>query len=257
MPTPEWGGSWPTSDIICQMSFRRCTISFRYGGLYCLGRIAEGSWNGRNWMESGTNQPSNVAIFRSATLSLGNIREIIRFGLMKACLFGLLAFLAGCSNDASNSEAGSQQSMGEAAEPSPVLFPTGSEMDRRSAPKNAIDEQSRQAARKTLQGYFALVGTGRTHDAAKLWRDRSRGVIFNSRLQRFEDFELNIATPSRGDTPNGLAQVTMSLQLLRKTSSGLVSLSDGTAVLERANEDSDSWRIDHIALQPPPVPLAN
>lgn len=196
-------------------------------------------------------------------LDFGNIREILRLSPMKAYFFSLIALLAACSNGASNNEAGNQQITGETVRNPTALVLPGSEKDRPSRPTSALDEQSRQAARQTLQRYFALVLAGQSVDAAKLWKDRSRGAAFTARLQRLDKFQTNIAAAQPGDSANGSAHVDISLQLLRETSSGLVSLSDGTAVLRRAKQDlgassePNSWLIDHIGLQPPPVPLAS
>ncbi|MEH6759227.1 MAG: hypothetical protein V7676_17220 [Parasphingorhabdus sp.] len=149
--------------------------------------------------------------------------------------------------------------------PSSLSIPplSGADYDRRSAPKTVVNDQSRQAARQTLQRYFALVEANRTDDAAKLWTDRRRGADFTARLYRFGRFQPSIAEAIGSNDTDGSAQVQASLQLLRKSSSGMVSLSDGTAVLQRANEhpgtssDPVLWLIDHITLHPPPAPLAN
>ena len=182
---------------------------------------------------------------------------------MKAYLFSLLALLTACSNEASNNEVRNQQTTRETLRNPAALVLPGSEEDRPSKPTSALDEQSRQAARQTLQRYFALVLAGQSVDAAKLWKDGSRGAVFTARLQRLGEFQPNIAAAQPGTSANGSVHVDISLQLLRETSSGLASLSDGTAVLRRAKRDlgassePNSWLIDHIGLQPPPVPLPN
>ncbi|WP_369825445.1 hypothetical protein, partial [Erythrobacter sp. HI0074] len=103
------------------------------------------------------------------------------------------------SNEASNNEVRNQQTTRETLRNPAALVLPGSEEDRPSKPTSALDEQSRQAARQTLQRYFALVLAGQSVDAAKLWKDGSRGAVFTARLQRLGEFQPNIAAAQPGN----------------------------------------------------------
>ena len=180
---------------------------------------------------------------------------------MRLYLLAAFALIAACSNEASNQEARDNQIKDAEVRDPTAPVPRGFETDNQDLPSTPVDDQARQAARQTLQHYFAMVQAGRTDDASNLWLDRNRGTAFTARIQRLGDFQPSIAAPSYGESSKGFAEIEISFQLLQDTSSGLVSLLDGTASLQRANDETDVpsasviWRIDSIALQPPPVLL--
>lgn len=119
------------------------------------------------------------------------------------------------------------------------------------------DARSPQAAAAVLRRYFALADAGQWDEAEDLWWDEGRAETFAAELRRFGEFEPSIAAPGRVEGAAGSVYVSVSLQLLRNSS----SLSDGTAVLRRVNDVPGStarqrqWRIDRITLQPPPKPI--
>lgn len=123
------------------------------------------------------------------------------------------------------------------------------------------EPRSPGAARSVLARYFELIEAGRRDQAANLWWDSDRAADFAAELRRFGDLRPNIAAPQRPEGAAGSVYVSVSLQLLRDSPSGIENLRDGTAVLRRVNdvpgstEEHRQWRIDRITLQPPPPPL--
>ena len=172
----------------------------------------------------------------------------MRFGPLIA-----LSLIAACAGEADQADTGPAAPAGQAP---PVPAPA-------AAPERQAAEQDPQAARAVLQRYFTLARSGRWDEAARLWSDERRAAAFAAELREFGEFQPSIAAPGRVEGAAGSIYVSISLQLLRDSRSGIEALSDGTAVLRRANDVPGStagqrqWRIDRITLQPPPVPAAS
>ena len=169
---------------------------------------------------------------------------------MRKRVLAALTLVAACSQEELIQEAADQQPSSNVVLQPPLSDPAGFRTNRRPVSAGVANEQDRQAARQVLLGYFALVQAGRTESAAELWWDQGHAAAFHARLRRFGEFQPSVAAPGRTDNVEGVTHIDISLQLLRKTPSGVASLSGGTAVVRRANEDlgtssgSNPWLID-------------
>lgn len=181
---------------------------------------------------------------------------------MRVLTLIVIAALFACSDDGARHQDGNETAK---ADIQPVLNPSLPSQRSRSfderwlQEEGSLDARAVRGAREALQRYFALVEAGRHAEAAKSWWDSGRAAAFTAELGRLEDFRPSIAAPGRTRSAAGSTYVEVSLQLLRDAASASRSLSDGTAVLRGVDDTSGAeagrivWRIDRIALQPPPV----
>jgi hypothetical protein len=184
---------------------------------------------------------------------------------MRVLTLAAIAVLAACSDDDAGDQDGdhrTQANIQPTHNPSAPSEPGRSLRERRPPEEGRADAPDAQAARQALQRYFALIEADRHAEAAELWRDSGRAAAFAATLQRFNGFQPSIAAPGPTRNAAGSTIVEISLQLLGRSARGPRSLSDGIAVLRRAddltgaNAEQLVWRIDRIALQPPPVATA-
>lgn len=172
-----------------------------------------------------------------------------------------LLSLAACSEVPRTSDGELSTIAGEeratvAPEAAPVAAPRPSPSSTRDKEEPA-DPDNAKTARQVLVRYFDLTASGRWADAADLWSNAEEATSLAARLRMLGDVRANIADPGRLEGAAGSLYTSISFQLLR----GGRSVSDGTAVLRRANDVSGStaeqrrWHIESIELQPPPVPI--
>jgi hypothetical protein len=121
--------------------------------------------------------------------------------------------------------------------------------DRTPIPEGPIDPNSAQGAAQVLQQYFALLESGRTTEADKLWSDSGTHADFAKRLARYREVHANVGAPGETEGAAGSIYVDVPVQLYGRLQNGKEFNARGSMTLRRVNdvpgstEEQRKWHI--------------
>lgn len=132
--------------------------------------------------------------------------------------------------------------------------------DRRPLAEGPISPKSAQGAAQVVQTYYALLESGRTAEAWRLWSQGSpqRAVdeaAFARKFAGFADYHAQIGAPGAVEGAAGSLYVEVPVVVYGRLKSGEAVHQSGTATLRRVNDvpgstaEQRSWRIQSIDLR--------
>jgi hypothetical protein len=127
--------------------------------------------------------------------------------------------------------------------------PGGLPDDRTPIPEGSIDAKSAQGAAQVLQHYFALLESGRTTEADKLWSDSGSHADFAKRLAQYREVHANIGAPGETEGAAGSIYVDVPVQIYGRLQDGKEFNTRGPMTLRRVNdvpgstEEQRKWHI--------------
>lgn len=162
---------------------------------------------------------------------------------MNRCFVLALILATGCSQEAprpANSSETPQPPTSTTAEtplsPPGPGEPGGLPDDRTPVAEGPIDAKSGQGAAQVLQSYFALLETGKTAEADKLWSDSGTPQDFAARLAEYREVHANIGAPGDLGGAAGSIYVDVPVQLYGRLHDGKEFHARGTMTLRRVND---------------------
>lgn len=175
---------------------------------------------------------------------------------MNRCFVLALILATGCSQEApppANSSETPHPPTNTTAEtplsPPGPGEPGGLPDDRTPVTEGPIDAKSGQGAAQVLQSYFALLETGKTAEADKLWSDSGTPQDFAARLAEYREVHANIGAPGDLGGAAGSIYVDVPVQLYGRLHDGKEFHARGTMTLRRVNdipgstEEQRQWHI--------------
>ena len=152
--------------------------------------------------------------------------------------FALALLLAGaCSQEPAAPPANEAASVNEAAPEMPLNPPAPGEPgglpdDRTPIAEGPIDPKNAQGAGQVLQRYLALVESGNTAEASKLWSKDAQKLD----LSPYKEIHANIGAPGEPQGAAGSIYVDIPVQLYGRTNAGKEFNSRGSMTLRRVND---------------------
>jgi hypothetical protein len=151
-----------------------------------------------------------------------------------------LILVAGCSrepappavNGASNSAEPAQPPLSPPAPGEPGGLPD----DRTPISEDPIDPKSAQGAAQVLQQYFALLESGKTTEADKLWSETGTPADFAKRLAQYGEVHANVGAPGDPEGAAGSIYVDVPVQLYGRLQKGTEFNARGSMTLRRVND---------------------
>lgn len=176
---------------------------------------------------------------------------------MQKSALGLLLVMAACSQEAAPLTANEpvHDAVNKAEAPQASLNPPapgepgGLPDDRTSVSEGRIDPKSAQGAGQVLQTYFALLESGKSAEADKLWSDSGTPNDFANRLANYREVHANIGAPGDPEGAAGSIYVDVPVQLYGRLENGKEFNARGTMTLRRVNDvpgSTDEQRKWHI-----------
>ena len=156
--------------------------------------------------------------------------------MKKAVALALL--LAGaCSQEPAAPQANEAAPANETAPEAPLSPPApgqpgGMPDDRTPVAEGRIDPKSAQGAGQVLQRYFALVESGNSTEASKLWSEGAAKLD----LSPYKEVHANIGTPGDLEGAAGSIYVDIPVQLYGRTIAGNEFNARGSMTLRRVND---------------------
>jgi hypothetical protein len=127
--------------------------------------------------------------------------------------------------------------------------PGGLPDDRTPVSEGPIDAKGAQGAGQVLQSYFALLESGKSSEADKLWSDSGTPSDFANRLAKYREVHANIGAPGDLGGAAGSIYVDVPVQLYGRLQDGKEFHARGSMTLRRANdvpgstEEQRKWHI--------------
>lgn len=155
-----------------------------------------------------------------------------------------LILISGCSREAAPPTANETSNRVEPAQPAlnpPAPGePGGLPDDRAPIPEGPIDPKSSQGAGQVVQTYFALLESGKTTEADRLWSDGRIPADFAKRLAQYRELHANIGAPGDSEGAAGSIYIGVPVQLYGRLRNGKEFNARGSMTLRRVNDVSGS-----------------